>query len=195
MPAAPLQDRAVNGALHILKRQVSDAFYKHYTLMLAGTPAPERSDTAQRPRGRLSSPLRAAPRRRSPPSCSSTLFCRNEDFLLTRMYAAKWHTHSRLADAISDYRPAFPIVLIGNQIVDLVRVPTRSDLPVLRDSVVRFSCCIFAPLWIDPIADSLSRVQVVVSAAAGTPPGSRWRTARVLPRRRSGRPGRPRGSS
>jgi len=77
MPTAPLQDRAVNGALRFLKRQVSDAFYKHYALMPADTPAPERSDTAQRPRGRLSSSLRAAPRRRSPPSCSSTLFTRN----------------------------------------------------------------------------------------------------------------------
>jgi len=29
MPTVPLQDRAVNGALRFLKRQVSDAFYKH----------------------------------------------------------------------------------------------------------------------------------------------------------------------
>jgi len=28
-PTAPLQDRAVNGAPRFLKRQVSDAFYKH----------------------------------------------------------------------------------------------------------------------------------------------------------------------
>ena len=33
----------------MLKRRVSDAFYMHYALMLADTPAPERSDTAQRP--------------------------------------------------------------------------------------------------------------------------------------------------
>jgi hypothetical protein len=61
MLTAPSQDRAVNGAPRFLTRQVSDAFDKHYALMLADTPSPERSDTAQRPPGRLSSPLRAAP--------------------------------------------------------------------------------------------------------------------------------------
>ena len=39
----------------------------------------------------------------------------------SRVYpCTEWHTHSRLADLISDYRTAFPIVLIGNQIADLV---------------------------------------------------------------------------
>jgi len=46
MPTAPLQDRAVNGALRFLKRQVSDPSCKHYALMLADTPAPGRADTA-----------------------------------------------------------------------------------------------------------------------------------------------------
>jgi hypothetical protein len=33
MPAAPVQDRAVNGALRFLKRQVSAAFDKHYACL------------------------------------------------------------------------------------------------------------------------------------------------------------------
>jgi hypothetical protein len=37
-----LQDRAVNGALRFLERQVSDSSCKHYALVLADTPAPER---------------------------------------------------------------------------------------------------------------------------------------------------------
>jgi len=118
MPTAPLQDRAVNGALRFLKRQVSDAFYKHYALMPADTPAPERSDTAQRPRGRLSSSLRAAPRRRSPPSCSSTLFTRNEGVTCTYIYTPAGILTHRLLHLLRDHPPSFPTVLVGNQIAD-----------------------------------------------------------------------------
>lgn len=163
MPTAPLQDRAVNGALRFLKRQVSDAFYKHYAFMLADTPAPERSDTAQRPRGRLSSPLRAAPRRRSPPSCSSRLFCRNEDFLLTRMYAANGiltndlltlsaitARPSHLSDRKSDRRfSAGANSFVGGP--SLAQISRFCEIRLLR-----FSCYLFAPFWIDPIADSLT---------------------------------------
>ena len=35
---------------------------------------------------------------------------------------SKWHTHSRLANVISDYRSAFPSFLIGNQIAEYLRL-------------------------------------------------------------------------
>ena len=48
----------------------------------------------------------------------------------SRVYpCTEWHTHSRLADLISDYRTAFPIVLIGNQIADSAR---PMSAPLLR---------------------------------------------------------------
>jgi hypothetical protein len=34
----------------------------------------------------------------------------------------QWHTHSRLANVISDYRSAFPGFLIGNQIAEYSRL-------------------------------------------------------------------------
>jgi len=58
-------------------------------------------------------------------SRSGSLICRNEDFLLTHMYAANGIlTHDILTLSAITAR-AFPIFLIGNQIAEYAHMRTR----------------------------------------------------------------------